>query len=544
MPRAAPPGAVASPPVTVVDAASTKAPIPEDSGRLDVGGRRPWGRWRPVVIAMIVSSLVVGVVLRFVALSPLWLDEALSVNIARLPYGEIGDALRQDGHPPLYYWLLHAWMDLFGTGSVAVRAFSGLWSLGLFPLVWVAARRLGGVRVAWFATILLALSPYAIRYGTETRMYAMMSVLAIAGWLLVDDARRRPTIGRLAAIAAVTSALLWTHYWALWLLGAAGMLLLGGAWLARRRGEGFGSNLRILAAMAVGSATFLPWVPTLLFQGSRTGTPWARPLRPTEIATNTLADFGGGAIAEAIILGWLLALLAITGVFGRGIDARTLTLDLRTRVEARPLAALIVLIVALATLAGYASGATYASRYASVFFPFFVLLAGLGLERFRSRPIGLGILAVIMVFGGFGGVRNAVADRSDARRSAEAIEEVGEAGDVVTYCPDQLGPSTSRLLDPAFEQGTYPDFAAPQRVDWVDYDERLAAASPGAFADDLIERSEGRTIFLVYSTTYQTHTDICPALLNAISNRGRVATALTQPSAAFESATVVAFRVP
>lgn len=527
-----------------VDAASPDAPSTEDVHGFDVDGRQPWGPWRPVFIAMIALSLLVGVVLRFVARSPLWLDEALSVNIARLPYGEIVDALRQDGHPPLFYWLLHGWMDVFGTGAGAVRAFSGVWSLALFPLVWVAARRLGGARVAWFATVLLALSPFAIRYGTETRMYAMVSVLAVAGWLLVDDARTWPTIGRLAAIAAVTSALLWTHYWALWLLGAAGLLLVGSAWLARRRGNDIGATVRIVAAMAVGVVTFLPWIPTLLYQGSRTGTPWARPLRPTEIVTNTLADFGGGPLAESVLLGWILALLAVTGLFGRGIDARTVVLDLRTRVEARPAAALIALIVALATVAGYASGATYASRYAAVFFPFVIVLAALGLERFRSRPVALGILAVVMIIGGFGGGRNAVADRSDARRSADAIEQAGDAGDLVAYCPDQLGPATSRVLDPAFEQGTYPDFAAPQRVDWVDYDERLDAASPGAFADDLIDRADGRTIFLVYSTTYITHTDICPALFNAIANRGRVAETLTQPSEAYESASVVVFRTP
>lgn len=542
VPRATPGGEVASPPVTDVDAASADAPA--GAHVLDVDGRRPWGPWRPVFIAMIGLAVLVGVVLRFVARSPLWLDEALSVNIARLPYGEIGQALRQDGHPPLFYWLLHGWMEVFGTGTVAVRAFSGMWSLALFPLVWIAARRLGGQRVAWFATVLLALSPYAIRYGTETRMYAMVSVLALAGWLLVDDARRQPTLGRLAGIAAVSSALLWTHYWSLWLLGAAGMLLLSSLWLARRRHEDIGATVRILGAMAVGVVTFLPWLPTLLYQGSRTGTPWARPLRPTEIVTFTVADFGGGPLAEQIVLGWFLALLAITGLFGTGIDARTVAIDLRTRAEARPLAALILLIVVIATVAGYASGATYASRYAAVFFPFVILLGALGLERFRSRPVALGILAVVMVFGGFGGGRNALIDRSDARRSADAIEKAGAPGDVVAYCPDQLGPATSRLLDPAFDQGTYPEFAPPQRVDWVDYDERLAAASPDAFAEDLIERAEGQTIFLVYSTTYVTHTDICPALFNAIANRGLVAETLSQPSEAFESASVVAFRTP
>src|SRR5690606_36341602 len=86
--------------------------------------RQGWGPWRVPVLALIGLALVAGVVLRFIASSPLWLDEALSVNIARLPLGEIPEALRHDGHPPLYYVLLHGWMELFGEGNRAVRAFS------------------------------------------------------------------------------------------------------------------------------------------------------------------------------------------------------------------------------------------------------------------------------------------------------------------------------------------------------------------------------------------------------------------------------------
>ena len=193
-----------------------------------------WGRWRWVFWLLIGGSIASGVVLRFVTTSPLWLDEALSVNIARLPVGQIHEALRHDGHPPLYYVLLHGWMSAFGEGSVAVRAFSGIWAVVLLPLTWVAARRVGGTRAAWFCVALVSLSPFAIRYGTETRMYAMVSVLALTGWLLVDDALRRPTLGRLAGIAVIVGLLLWTHYWAMWFLMAAGIGLIVHGWRARR----------------------------------------------------------------------------------------------------------------------------------------------------------------------------------------------------------------------------------------------------------------------------------------------------------------------
>ncbi|MDQ6911086.1 MAG: hypothetical protein M3Z84_09955, partial [Actinomycetota bacterium] len=68
---------------------------------------RPTGRRVTWLRAGITLTFVLALALRFVALSHLWLDEALSVNIASLPLGDIPGALRHDGAPPLYYLLLH-----------------------------------------------------------------------------------------------------------------------------------------------------------------------------------------------------------------------------------------------------------------------------------------------------------------------------------------------------------------------------------------------------------------------------------------------------
>lgn len=502
-----------------------------------------WGRWRVPFWALVSGALLAGLVLRFVTRSPLWLDEALSVNIARLPIGQIPDALRHDGHPPLYYVLLHGWMDAFGEGDVAVRTFSGLWSLALFPLVWVAARRIGGSRVAVYAVALLALSPFAIRYGTETRMYAMVSVLALSGWLLADDAlARRPTPARLAGITVVVGALLWTHYWAIWFLVAAGLALLVHLWRARRTGrpDAVRATYLVIAAMVVGGLTFVPWLPAMAYQGAHTGTPWARPMRPTEILVTMLLDFGGGRQAEATVLGWLTAGMVVLGLLGRAVDRHRIELDVRTRPAGRGFAILVVGTLGIACVAGYALDATFASRYASVLHPFVIVLAALGLDQIRSRPVAIGALGALLALGGIGGGRNLVTDRSDARRSADAIAAHAQAGDWVVYCPDQLGPSTSRLVHLDVHQTTYPAFRGPQRVDWVDYKERLARTSPEAFASDLLARAGNHRIFLVYSTSYETHRVICPALFNAIG-RVRPPEPLSEPTEVFEPAAVVLF---
>ncbi|HWJ96642.1 MAG TPA: hypothetical protein VNQ33_00700, partial [Acidimicrobiales bacterium] len=140
----------------------------------------------------------------------------------------------------------------------------------------------------------------------------------------------------------------------------------------------------------------------------------------------------------------------------------------------------------------------------------------------------------------FGGYRNVTVDRSDARRSAEAIEARADDGALVVYCPDQLGPSTSRILGDRYDQVTYPRFDAPQLIDWSDYKERLDEVSVDDFATDLLERAEGRQIFLVYSTDYITHEETCPALFNAIGAQ-RSPEILTDTTEAWEPSAVVLF---
>src|SRR6266576_2758732 len=124
----------------VASEAPARATIPPD-------GAGPAEETSPTRWAIAAAALVIvaGIVLRFATRSDLWLDEALSVNISRLPYGDIPEWLRHDGAPPLYYFMLHAWTDVFGTTDFAVRSLSGILSVATFVSMCVAVR--GRVRL-------------------------------------------------------------------------------------------------------------------------------------------------------------------------------------------------------------------------------------------------------------------------------------------------------------------------------------------------------------------------------------------------------------
>ena len=84
--------------------------------------------------AALLSLLAVSALLRTRALdASLWIDEGISAGIASHPAGEIPGLLRQDGSPPAYYLLLHAWTELAGTSEAVLRAPSLAFALLAIP---------------------------------------------------------------------------------------------------------------------------------------------------------------------------------------------------------------------------------------------------------------------------------------------------------------------------------------------------------------------------------------------------------------------------
>src|ERR687892_476162 len=467
----------------------------------------PW--LAPVAIAVVV---VASVVLRFVQRSPLWLDEAQSVNIAALPLGDMFEALRHDGHPPFYYVLLHGWMDVFGKSDFAVRALSGIFAVATLPLVWVAGRRLAGQAGARWALVIVALSPYSIRYATETRMYSLVMLLVLAGYLLLSDALIDPRPRRLAALTLISGLLLLSHYWSIYLLAATGLVLAARWWW---RPQQRGKTGRAILAVAAGGLLFLPWLPGFLYQAANTGTPWGEPFRPTAIVLTTLEDLGGGVLTESNLAAILVALLVLVALFAARSSGSQLTLDLGTVPVVRRELAVVLVVFVLGSVAGYATDATYQSRYAAVVVPLLLLAVAVGITRIPgiAQLLAGGAYLALSVTG-IAWVNHY--QRTQAEVVGDAVAQHAEPGDVVVYCPDQLGPDYSRQMPDGVTELAYPTLSSPELVDWVDYADRNRAADPARIAEDIRAEADGNAIFVVWMPDYRTLDDQCERLLGAL----------------------------
>jgi mannosyltransferase len=522
---------------------ATPGTLPEDPDTPWVAS--PW--FVRMVVAGAVVAIVVGVVLRFWARSDMWLDEALTFDIARLPVSQIPGALRRDGAPPLYYVLLHYWILVFGTSDEGVRALSGILSCATLPLVWIAGRRIGGRTVAMGAVVLVATSPFAVRYATENRMYALVVFLTAAGLVALQRALERPAAGNLIAVGLTTALLLYSQYWAIYLVAVTGAWLAFQAWRGpegQRRGA-----LRAVVAMAVGCVTFIPWLPTFVFQSRHTGTPWAVPADFAALV-NAVTSFAGGATNQGRALALLYFALAGLGLFGVAGGIRHIILDLRTRSRARGLAIVTVGTLAVAVVCGYISRSAFQARYASVIFVLLVLLVAMGFATFSDQRIRAGMMAVTVAFGIAGSVPNIWTSRTQAGQVATSLAKLGRKGDIVAFCPDQLGPSVFHLLPPhRYREITFPRETGPQYVNWINYSQATAAGNPTQFSS-LLERLAGSThdIWYVWAPGYETYQTKCEDIENVmLTDHNFTArtifpfTQVTSPSVIYEDMELVQF---
>jgi hypothetical protein len=493
-----------------VSAGPSGDPAVDEAGRASGSNDRRAGPWGVAAVGVVVA---IGVALRAYSPSALWLDEAISVDISGLPLREVPEALRRDGAPPLYPLLLWCWERVVGDSATQVRWLSGLFGVAALPAAAVAGARLAGRSGAVAALLLLATSPFAAYYSTEARMYSLVVLLVLCGFLALDGHLRRPSAARGVLLALVSAALALTHYWSLFLLAVVGGGLLASAWRSRR-----GTPARTAGWVAAGGVLFLPWLPSFLHQVTHTGTPWASPTGWFSALQSTVVVWAGGeGRTSALVLAAVLLLLAGLGATAVSASGSRVELDLRGRPPGRALAVVVGATLVLALAVGRFTGAAFDARYTSVVLPLFLLLAGVGVARL-PRAFGAPVLTVAVV----AGVASAVPDvfieqKTQAAVVADALRAQALPGDVVVYCPDQLGPATSRLLPGSLRQEVYPTGESPERVDWVDYAERNAGADPEAYGRDLSARAGGSAVWLVFHTHYRTYEGQCEALAGTLT---------------------------
>ncbi len=279
-----------------------------------------------------IAILLLAAFFRFHALDAqsFWNDEGNSARLSERSIPLIIEGTASDIHPPLYYLLLRGWREPLGESEFALRAFSAFAGVLTVAVVMAMGAWLAGSRVGLMAGWLTAVSPPLIYYSQETRMYALLALLAVLStfvlmrWVTAQNGRRWAV-----AYVLLMAAGLYTHYFFPAVMLVHGVMF---GWMWLRQAGRFSFLPPLLAGKrpfrqqllhwfgmtALSLLLYAPWLPIFLRQAG--GRPTVRqPLSTFLVDAGRWLAFGATVSkAEVIIGGWALLLLLVVALWRGG----------------------------------------------------------------------------------------------------------------------------------------------------------------------------------------------------------------------------------
>jgi hypothetical protein len=249
--------------------------------------------WR--LLLLLTVLLASGLRLYQVDDSGFWLDEGLTPLRSGYDLPEIlsnritiQDGETKDTHPPLHYLLVHFSRRLFGESDLAYRMPSVYAGVLLVPLLFQLARQMEKTGTALFVALLAAVNPLQIWYAQEARMYTLLVLFSAAGTFTLWRALTEYELGRWLGAYSVCAALaFYTHYTAIFLIGAQSLFWIWLLWKQGRR--------RLLLGTAIlGGLIMLPLIPYTvprIFGGAEASYSYVSPIIMLQ---DTIHGFGLG----------------------------------------------------------------------------------------------------------------------------------------------------------------------------------------------------------------------------------------------------------
>lgn len=298
----------------------------------------------------------------FYLIQSLWRDEAFSYFMARPhPFAVIVNTAN-DFNPPLYYLLLHYWMQLVGKSDVGLRFLSFLFHIATVFIMYKLARRLFSKNFSFFVAIFTFLNPMLIYYAFEMRMYAVYAFFSLCSVYFFYTKNWKWYI--------VTTVLgLYSHSFFPLIIFSYLVYL----WIAKQL------NKKTIITVMTPVVFYLPWIPVIVNQFLHSKDSWMFPV-DIQLVFSVLGNLFTNYEGTPGNWWWATAILSLF------ISAFSL-LGLRKRKQV--LLFFLPAIVPLGIILSYSilKRPIYVNRYMIFVTVYEIILISLGINSFANKKI-------------------------------------------------------------------------------------------------------------------------------------------------------------
>lgn len=299
----------------------------------------------------------------FYLVQSFWRDEAFTAVLAKKNIPEIILLTAKDFNPPLYYFLIHLWMNFFGSSEISLRLVSLLFFWGtVYGFYLFMQKRL---HIPFKRTIvylaLITINPILVYYAFEARMYSMLAFFAVFSTYSFLQNRKKSYV-------VFTLLGMYIHYYMIFVLLSQVIYTL---WTEKKT-----RWPTYMPQFLIPVFGFLPWALfVLLEKRPLLGSFWIMPLQFSDLFTIPFRMYTGYEDATTRYVFWPLLLILI---------ALFSLLTLRLKKENK---LYFLLSWGIAFGAGVVSlvKPLFLTRYLIFTSPFLLLLVIQSLERFKSK---------------------------------------------------------------------------------------------------------------------------------------------------------------
>ena len=233
-----------------------------------------------LVASVVIIGFGFGIRLYNLGGDSFWIDELLTLQNALRGFPAVFTGARD--HPPIIYILTSVAVQNFGESEFSARLFPMIAGTLSLPLMIAFGKVMGRPLTGLTAALLLAVSPFHLKYSQEARHYSALMCVSLATYIVLYLGMTRPKWKYWIGFGLLTAMNLYVHYGAFILLGSQ-MILISGWSVWQIKQHKIQRLLYPLLALFMTALLFLPWVPHFLdAMGANVG-------------RSTISDTGGTA---------------------------------------------------------------------------------------------------------------------------------------------------------------------------------------------------------------------------------------------------------